>query len=220
MAATENALERGSACSGHIILDQSTFPLEIYVEHPHQGILKGGSITVLLTSCLTGLDWSLLQIKTKIVSSHTADSKPIKQEVNSTLILSPLVFPAIMSVTDKCIADMQSLLELKTRPRFCHVNWSLSKERTSSVLLQVLCGQPEPGNLFGFCADYLEGRLEQRDKADPAELSKKKRFATKKEKEETEKTTRDQFHKTFYCRDLGLSLSSLPNDCGWDQTLD
>jgi hypothetical protein len=34
-----------------------------------------------------------LQIKTKIVSFHTADSKPVKQEVNSTVILPPLVFP-------------------------------------------------------------------------------------------------------------------------------
>ncbi len=53
-----------------------------------QGILKGEvSITVLLTSCLTGLDLSVLQIKTKIVSSHTADSKPVKQEVKGTVIL-------------------------------------------------------------------------------------------------------------------------------------
>jgi hypothetical protein len=35
-----------------------------------------------------------LQIKTKIVSSHTADSKPVKQEVIGTVILPPLVFPA------------------------------------------------------------------------------------------------------------------------------
>jgi len=34
-----------------------------------------------------------LQIKTKIVSSHTADSKPVKQEVDGTVILPPLVFP-------------------------------------------------------------------------------------------------------------------------------
>jgi hypothetical protein len=34
-----------------------------------------------------------LQIKTTIVSCHTADSKPVKQEVNSTMILLPLVFP-------------------------------------------------------------------------------------------------------------------------------
>jgi len=43
-----------------------------------------------------------LQIKTKIFSSHTADSKPVKQEVNSTVILPPLVFPGwavfVMSV--------------------------------------------------------------------------------------------------------------------------
>jgi hypothetical protein len=57
------------------------------------GNTKGGNITVLLTSCLTGLDLSVLQIETKIVSSHTADSKPVKQEVNCTMILPPLVFP-------------------------------------------------------------------------------------------------------------------------------
>ncbi len=57
------------------------------------GNTKGGSITVPLTSCLTGLDKSVLQIKTKIVRSHTADSKPVKQEVNVTVILPPLVFP-------------------------------------------------------------------------------------------------------------------------------
>jgi hypothetical protein len=35
-----------------------------------------------------------LQIKTKIVSCHTANSKPVKQEVNGTEILPPLVFRA------------------------------------------------------------------------------------------------------------------------------
>jgi len=38
---------------------------------------------------------SVLQIKTKIVSCHTADSKPVKQEVNGTVILPSLVFPSI-----------------------------------------------------------------------------------------------------------------------------
>jgi hypothetical protein len=58
------------------------------------GNTKRGSIIVPLASCLTGLDWSVLEIKTKIVSSHSADSKPVKQEVNGTVILPPLVFPA------------------------------------------------------------------------------------------------------------------------------
>jgi hypothetical protein len=31
----------------------------------------------------------------KIVSCQTADSKPVKQEVNSTVILSDLVFPGL-----------------------------------------------------------------------------------------------------------------------------
>jgi hypothetical protein len=57
------------------------------------GNTKGGSIIVPLTSCLTGLELSVFQIKTKIDSCHTADSKPVKQEVNSTVILPPLVFP-------------------------------------------------------------------------------------------------------------------------------
>jgi len=35
-----------------------------------------------------------LYIKTKTFSCHTADSKPVKQEVNDTVILHPLVFPA------------------------------------------------------------------------------------------------------------------------------
>ncbi len=34
-----------------------------------------------------------MQIKTKIVNCHTADSKPVKQEVKGTVILPPLVFP-------------------------------------------------------------------------------------------------------------------------------
>jgi hypothetical protein len=34
-----------------------------------------------------------LEIKTKIVSSHTADSKRIQQEVDGTVIFPPLVFP-------------------------------------------------------------------------------------------------------------------------------
>ncbi len=64
------------------------------------GNTKGRSITVPLTSCLTGLDQSVLQIKTKIVSCHIADSKPVKQEVNSKVILPPLVFP-VLSLTIK-----------------------------------------------------------------------------------------------------------------------
>jgi len=46
------------------------------------GNTKGGSVSILVTSCLTGLDKSVLQIKTKIVSFDTADSKPVKQEVS------------------------------------------------------------------------------------------------------------------------------------------
>ncbi len=57
------------------------------------GNTEGGSITLPLNFYLTRLDRSVLQIKTKIVSCHTADSTPVKQEVNGTVIPPPLVFP-------------------------------------------------------------------------------------------------------------------------------
>ncbi len=66
--------------------------------HHLPGNTKRGSISVPFTSCLTGLvlDYSVLQIRTKNFSCHTADSKPVKQEVNGTVILPPLVFPTFM----------------------------------------------------------------------------------------------------------------------------
>ncbi len=57
------------------------------------GYNNGGSITVPLNSCLTGLDYPVLQIKTKIVNCHTAYSKPVKQEANGTVILPPFSIP-------------------------------------------------------------------------------------------------------------------------------
>jgi hypothetical protein len=48
--------------------------------------------------------------KTKIVSCHTADSKPVKQEVNGTVILPPLVFPdSIHSIHGQTLADRMIL---------------------------------------------------------------------------------------------------------------
>jgi len=63
------------------------------------GNTKGGSIIVLLNSCLTGLDLSIFQIKTKIVSCHTADSKPVKLEVNGTVILPPFSISLLRLLT-------------------------------------------------------------------------------------------------------------------------
>jgi hypothetical protein len=57
-----------------------------------------------------------LQIKTKIVSIHTADSKPVKQEVNGTVILPPLVFPG------KCITRIELLQGQKTCSR-CYLKF-------------------------------------------------------------------------------------------------
>jgi hypothetical protein len=87
---------------------------------PWPGNTKGESIIVPLTSCLTGLDLSVLQIKTKIVSYHTADSKPVKQEVNGKVILLPLVFPTPTHATI----------------RFTHVSFGAPLFRRTSKLLK------------------------------------------------------------------------------------
>ncbi len=60
---------------------------------PDQGILKGGSITVPLTSCLTGLESAVWQLTTFVFICKTDESKPVKQEVSRTVIRPPLVFP-------------------------------------------------------------------------------------------------------------------------------
>jgi hypothetical protein len=77
------------------LLQEPTQVDHLTLPHSNQGILKGKyHFTVGLL-----FDWFGLvcfAIKTKIVSCHTADSKPVKQEVNSTVILPPLVFPVIV----------------------------------------------------------------------------------------------------------------------------
>jgi hypothetical protein len=66
-----------------------------------------------------------MQMKTKIVSCHTSDSKSVKQEANGTMILPPSVFPAechlcqmlfILSVTNKPF-----MLSVTNKPfKLCH----------------------------------------------------------------------------------------------------
>jgi hypothetical protein len=51
------------------------------------GNIKGGSITVPLTSCLTGLEWAVWQLKFFVFIWKMDKCKPVKQEVNSTVIL-------------------------------------------------------------------------------------------------------------------------------------
>ncbi len=57
------------------------------------GNTKGGSITVPLTCCLTGLESAVLQLTIFVFICKTDEFKPVKQEVNSTVLLPPLVFP-------------------------------------------------------------------------------------------------------------------------------
>ncbi len=74
----------------------------------------GGSITVPLTPCLSGLGLSVLQIKIEIVHCHTDDSKPVKREVNGTLIRPPLVFTGVIYDLNRFIR--KTCISLMTKP--------------------------------------------------------------------------------------------------------
>ncbi len=70
-----------------LYLNYSPTYRQLKAQQVKSGNTKGGSITVPLTSCLTGLDQSVLQIKTKIVSCHTADfqtSQTVGQSYSDT----------------------------------------------------------------------------------------------------------------------------------------
>ncbi len=64
-----------------------------------------------------------MEIKTKVVSCHTPYSKPVKQEVNGTVILPSLVFPASF---DEQLIDWQVLFHNKSTK--CQLaEWFLTK---------------------------------------------------------------------------------------------
>ncbi len=64
---------RAKVVSSKCCLAKLVHTLKLYCS-VRAGNTKGGSITVPLTSCLTDLDYSVLKIKTKNASCHTADS--------------------------------------------------------------------------------------------------------------------------------------------------
>jgi len=64
-----------------------------------------------------------LQIKTKIVSSLTADSKPVKQEVNGTVILPPLVFPGEREKQKVRACSKRSSLSQSVSMLDYYINW-------------------------------------------------------------------------------------------------
>jgi hypothetical protein len=57
------------------------------------GNTKGGKYHCTVDLLYDWLGFVCFANKNKIVSSQTADSKPVKQEVNGTVIFPPLVYP-------------------------------------------------------------------------------------------------------------------------------
>jgi hypothetical protein len=58
-----------------------------------------------------------------MVSYYTADSKPVKQEVNGTVILPPLVFPGYSLTTDMTEYKAISITQQLTTFLKCCVQW-------------------------------------------------------------------------------------------------
>ncbi len=81
-------------CSYQLAWTHSTLKVFLALSRLSPGNTKGGSITLPLTSCLTGLE-SAVRLLTIFVFiwKKTGESKPVKQEVNGTVILPHLVFP-------------------------------------------------------------------------------------------------------------------------------
>ncbi len=82
-------------------------PLMLWHDKLKSGNTKGGNIIVPFTSCLTGLELALWQLTIFVCICKTDWSKPVKQEVNGTVILPPFVFPARVFVTSKHFSWLQ-----------------------------------------------------------------------------------------------------------------
>jgi hypothetical protein len=68
------------------------------------GNTKGGSITVPLTSCLTSLESVVWQLTIFVFICKKDLPKPVKQEINGTMILPPLVFPDLsFKIVNYCL---------------------------------------------------------------------------------------------------------------------
>ncbi len=65
------------------------------------GNTKGGSITVPLIYCFSGLESAVLQQTIFVSICKTDESNPVKHEVNSTVILSPFSIPCYITCTTK-----------------------------------------------------------------------------------------------------------------------
>jgi hypothetical protein len=73
-----------------------------------------------------------LQIQTKIVSCHTADSKPVKQEVNGTVMLPPLVFADLT-----IFGQIETMLIIYSQSGFSNYNFIKSGKTGGLIFSQV-----------------------------------------------------------------------------------
>ncbi len=146
-------------------------PYSLHRHNCDQGILKGGSITVPLTSCLTGLESAVWQLTIFVFICKTDHFKPVKQEVNSTVIL-PTIKYSLMLLSKFFIQHLTSIMILclslfffwisfrqtslpQQRPPFYRLRYQIESE-TATDNDQLTSQGPILQNIF---APNLRGRL-------------------------------------------------------------
>ncbi len=121
--------------------------------HTHKpGNTKGRSIIEPLTSCLTGLNESVLQINIKIFSCHTVGSKPVKEEVNGTMILPPLLFPTYTHIHTHTQTHIYIYTHTYTQPL---ANILLSSQKEGEISWRVFQEQLFKLGLIFQCKEYF-----------------------------------------------------------------
>jgi len=145
------------------------------------GNIKRGSIIILLTSCLTGLELAVWPVAIFVFICKTDLSKPVKQEVNSAVILPSLVFPcwcfrSRRRQCKRCLTTLGTFAEMKDTSSTRHnvtlrkkllyhwapgasVNLPGPQERTP---LMLACAQPSMETLVDTLLNY-EGDPCQKD---------------------------------------------------------
>jgi hypothetical protein len=93
-----------------------------------------------------------LQIKTKIVSCHTADSKPVEQEVNGTMFLPSLVFPAY-SIAFICVSLSKVSRKVVSFAVMGTFTKNIANVRTTLLTPPIVCCSRAGGSSHGQTSD-------------------------------------------------------------------
>jgi hypothetical protein len=105
--------------------------------HDEAGKTKGGSITVPLTSSLTGLESAVWQLTIFVFICKADFYKPVKQGVNGTVILPPFSIPWMKTLKQGCCTIQEP----------GNTNWR-GMFNTVNFLIKATCLVKKVNNIF------------------------------------------------------------------------